>query len=109
MVPSSVIVVAADGEHLMCGGFSLGETVHLGNFEFIADYFGGLSLSPRRGDPGAAFMGSTCSRVSTLRRAMIGDSTRELLMKPSREGSFSLPSPRRRGMGASLAPITTTP
>jgi hypothetical protein len=109
MVPSSVIIVAADGEHLMCGGFSLGETVRLGNFEFIADYFGGLSLSPRRGDLGAAFMGSTCSRVSTLRRAMIGDSTRELLMKPSREGSFSLPSPRRRGMGASLAPITTTP
>jgi hypothetical protein len=24
----------------------LGETIHLGNFELIADYFGGLSHSP---------------------------------------------------------------
>jgi hypothetical protein len=28
---------------------------------------------------------------------------------PSGEGSFGLPSPRRRGMRASLAPITSTP
>jgi hypothetical protein len=48
MVPSSAITVSADGEHLTCGGFSLGETVHLGSFDFIADYFGGLNLSPRR-------------------------------------------------------------
>jgi hypothetical protein len=34
----------------MCSGFSLGETVYLGSFEFITDYFGGLSLSPRRSD-----------------------------------------------------------
>jgi hypothetical protein len=44
MVPSSTITVAADGERLTCGGFSLGVTVHLGNFEFIANYFSGLSL-----------------------------------------------------------------
>jgi hypothetical protein len=37
MVPSSAITVAADSEHLMCGGFSLGETVCLGSFEFIVD------------------------------------------------------------------------
>jgi hypothetical protein len=43
----------------MCGGFSLGETVRLGSFEFIADYFGGLSLSPRRSNSSVAFMGST--------------------------------------------------
>jgi hypothetical protein len=65
MVPSSVIAVVADGEHLTCGGFSLGVTVCLGNFEFIADYFGGLSLSPRRADTGATFMGSSRSGVST--------------------------------------------
>jgi hypothetical protein len=35
MVPSPVIAVTADGERLMCGGFSLDETVCLGNFEFI--------------------------------------------------------------------------
>jgi hypothetical protein len=50
MASSSVITLFADGERLTCGGFSLGETVQLGNFEFIVDYFGGLSLSPRRGD-----------------------------------------------------------
>jgi hypothetical protein len=47
MVPSSTIIVTADGERLTCGGFSFSETIRLGNFEFIADYFGGLSLSPR--------------------------------------------------------------
>jgi hypothetical protein len=39
MVPSSVITITIDGERLMCGGFFLSETVHLGNFEFITDYF----------------------------------------------------------------------
>jgi hypothetical protein len=107
MVPSSVIVVTADGEYLTCGGFSLSKTIHLGNFEFITDYIGGLSLSPRRGDAGAAFVGSTHSGASTPRQAMTGDSAKEFLMAPSREGSFNLPSPRRRDMGASLAPVTT--
>jgi hypothetical protein len=50
---------------LTCGGFSLGETVRLGNFEFITDYFSGLSLSPRIGDTGVTFMGSTHSGTST--------------------------------------------
>jgi hypothetical protein len=79
MVPSSVIVVAADGECLTCSEFSLGETIHLGYFEFIADYFGGLSLSARRDNGGAAFMASTRSKASTLRRAMIEGSTEEFL------------------------------
>jgi hypothetical protein len=48
MVPSSALVVATDGECLTCGGFFLSETIHLRSFEFIADYFGGLSLSPKR-------------------------------------------------------------
>jgi hypothetical protein len=50
MVPSSVITVVADGERLTCSGFSLDDTVCLGNFEFITDYVDGLSLSPRRGN-----------------------------------------------------------
>jgi hypothetical protein len=45
MVRSFAITVAANGERLACGGFSLGETVCHGNFEFITDYFGGLSLT----------------------------------------------------------------
>jgi hypothetical protein len=65
MVPSSTIIIAANGECLACGVFSLGETVCLGKFEFIADYFGGLSLSPRRGDLGITFMGSIQSGVSS--------------------------------------------
>jgi hypothetical protein len=95
MVPSSTVDVTANNESLTCGGFSLGQTVHLRNFEFIAEYFGGLSLSTRRGDEGDAFMGSTHSGASTPRRAMIEDSTEEFLMMSSREGSFGLPSPRR--------------
>jgi hypothetical protein len=38
---------------------------------------------------------------------MIEDSTEEFLTASSGEGSFGLPSPRRRGVGPSLAPITT--
>jgi hypothetical protein len=57
MVSSFVLAMAVNGERLMCSGFSLSKTIHLGSFKFIVDYFGSLSLSPRRGDSGAAFMG----------------------------------------------------
>jgi hypothetical protein len=106
MVPSSSIAVAAHGEHLMCGEFSLGDTIRLG---IITGYFSDLSLPPRRGDVGDAIMGSTHSVASTPQRAMRGNSTKEFLKVPSGEGSFGLPSPRRHGTGASLTPITTTP
>jgi hypothetical protein len=52
MVPSSAITIVTDGECLTCGGLSLKETIHLRNFKFITDYFGSLSLSPRRGNEG---------------------------------------------------------
>jgi hypothetical protein len=55
IVPSSSITIAADGD---C----------LGNFEFIADYFRGLSLSPRRSDEGKISLGSTHSGASTPQR-----------------------------------------
>jgi hypothetical protein len=61
MVPSSVLIVSDDGEHLTCDGFFLGKIVRLGSFEFIADYFSEPRLSPRRSDSGTAFMGSTRS------------------------------------------------
>jgi hypothetical protein len=109
MVPLSAIDVTADGEHLTCGGLSLGKIVRLRNFEFIVDYFDGLRLSPRRGDEGAAFMGSTHGGASTPRWAMIEDSVEDFLTASSMEGSFGLPSPRRRDMRTSLSPATTTP
>jgi hypothetical protein len=74
MVPSSMITVDVDGERLTCGGFSLCETIHLENFKFIIDYFSYLSRSPRRGDPGSAIMGSTCSGTPSPWRTMIEDS-----------------------------------
>jgi hypothetical protein len=37
MVSSSMITITTDGERLTCGGFSLGETIHIRSFEFIAD------------------------------------------------------------------------
>jgi hypothetical protein len=109
MVPSSVITIATDGECLTCDGFSLGKTIHLGNFEFITDYFSGLSLSPRRGAAGAAFIGSTHSGASTPRRATIEDSAEEFLMASSGEGSFNPLCPRRCSIGALPAPVATTP
>jgi hypothetical protein len=107
--PLSVITIAADDKRLMCGGFSLGETVHFVNFEFITDYFGGLSLSPRRGDSGAAFMGSTRSGTPSPWWAMIEDPAEEFFTASSGEGCFGLPSPRRRDTGTLPPPIATTP
>jgi hypothetical protein len=104
-----VITIAVNGERLTCGGFSLGDTIRLENFEFIVDYFGGLSLSLRRGDKGAAFMGSTRSGTTSPPWAMKEDSTEEFLTMSSREGGFSLPSLRRCDTGAPPAPVTTTP
>jgi hypothetical protein len=109
MVPSSAITIIPDGKRLTSGGFSLGETVHLGNIEHISDYFGSLSLSPGRCSAGIAFMGSTHSGSSTPWLAMIEDSAEEFLMASRGEGSFGIPSPKRRGTGASITPVTTTP
>jgi hypothetical protein len=94
MVPSSAITVTTTDERLACGGFSLGETVCLGNFEFITDYFGGLRLFPRRGDEGTTFMGLTLSVSSTSLWAMIEDSVEDFYTASGGEGRFGLPSPR---------------
>jgi hypothetical protein len=104
-----VIIVAVDSERLSCGGFSLDEIVCLGNFEFITDYNGGLSLSPKRGESDTPFMGSIHSGASSPQWAMIEDSAVEFLTVSSSETDFGLPSPRRHGMGAPPAPIATTP
>jgi hypothetical protein len=65
MVSTSSIAITADGRCLVCGGFYLDEPVHLGNLEFITNYFDRLILSPSRGNECAVFMGSTHSGAST--------------------------------------------
>jgi hypothetical protein len=58
MVHSFALAVSTDGECLTCSGFSLDKTIRFGSLEFITDCIDGLSLSPRRNDSGATFMGS---------------------------------------------------
>jgi hypothetical protein len=89
MVHSSALTVATDSERLMCGGLSLGETVHFGNLEFIAECFGSLCLSRKGSDLGAFFMVTTRSWSPSL-QTMIEDSTDEFYMASSGEGSSSL-------------------
>jgi hypothetical protein len=108
MVRSSALAITTDIECLTCNGFSLGETFCFGSLEFMADCFGGLSLSPKGSDPGAIIMGTTHSGSPSL-RAMIEDSTIEFYMTSSREGSSSLPASLRHSMGAPHNPIATIP
>jgi hypothetical protein len=107
MVPSYALTVISDSERLTCSGFSLDETIRLGSFEFIADYFGGLSLSPRRGNSGAAFMGSMRSGTPSPRWAMIGDSAEEFLTVSSGEGAPSSHFPG--GVARGLHPLSSQP
>jgi hypothetical protein len=106
MVPSSALAIAADGERVLCGGFFLGETGRFGSLEFIADCFGGLSLSPNGDGSDAAFMGLTRSGPPSRLRAMIGDSTEEFHMVSGGEGGSDLPSPKRHGARAPSTPAT---
>jgi hypothetical protein len=108
MVPSSVLALLANGEHLTCGGFSHGKTVRFGKHEFIADCFGGLSLSPRGSDLNAALMGPTRSGPLSLLRAKIEDITEEFQTVSSREEDTT-PSPRRHNTRALPTPVTTAP
>jgi hypothetical protein len=93
MVPSLVLTVAADGEHLLCNVFSLGENIRFRSLKFIADRFDGLSLSPMWDSSGATVMVWTRGRTPSPLWAMIGDSIKEFHMALDREGRINLPSP----------------
>jgi hypothetical protein len=107
MVPSSVLIVAADGECLLCGGFSLSKTICFWSLEFIANCFGGLSVSPMGDDSDAIVMDSTHGGPPSSLRAMMGNSTEEFHTASDGEGRLNLPSPRRHDTGDSPAPATT--
>jgi hypothetical protein len=92
MVHSSALAVSVNGERLTCSGFSLSKTVRLKSFEFITNYFNGLSLSPRRNDSGTAVMGSTHSGPLSLWWAMIEGSTKEFHKASSGEGGGGAPA-----------------
>jgi hypothetical protein len=70
MVHSSTLTVTTDDECLTCSGFSLDETVRFGSLEFIANCFGGLSLSAKQSDSGTVFVGTNRSGSPSL-QAMI--------------------------------------
>jgi hypothetical protein len=108
MVHSSTPIIATVEKCLTCGVFSLGETVCFNSLEFIIDYFGNLSLSPKGSDSGTIFMGMTHSGSPSL-HVIIEDSTDEFYMTSSGEGSSGHPVSRRCSTGASPTPIATTP
>jgi hypothetical protein len=98
MVHSSALIVATNGECLTYSVFSLGEIIHFGSLEFIADCFSGLSLYPKESDSDAAFRGTTRNGPPLL-WAMIEGSTEEFYTTSREEGVFSLPSSLSHGTG----------
>jgi hypothetical protein len=108
MVHSTMLAVATDNECLMCGGISLGETVHFGSLELIVNCFDSLGLSPKGSDSSVIFIEATRSGSPSL-RAMIEDSTDEFYTTSSGEGSFSLSVSRRHNTRPPPALIATTP
>jgi hypothetical protein len=105
MVPSSAIAITVHGKHLAYGGFSLSEAVCHGNYEFITDYFSGLSLSPRRGNEGAflwaQFIVGRLPHSGPRSRAP----PRSSLLQPARkEASATLPS-NSAARGPCLPPL----
>jgi hypothetical protein len=109
MVPSSVFIAATGSEHLSCDGFSLGETISFGNLEFIADLFGGLSLSPLRDGSGVIIMGPTHCEPQLLQHTMTGDPTEGFPTTPNGEGRIDLPFLGRHNMKAPPTSTTTIP
>jgi hypothetical protein len=76
MVHSYTLAIAADGEHLSCSGFSLGEAIRFGSLNFFTDCFGGRSLCPI----GTVQMPPSWAEPAAghhPHRVMIGDSTKE--------------------------------
>jgi hypothetical protein len=108
MVHSSTLVVTTNGEHLTCGGFSLGETVCFGILEFIAVCFGSLSHSPEENDSVTVSVGMARSGSSLL-HTILKDSIDKFYIASSGEGSSGFLVSWRHNMMTPPVPITTTP
>jgi hypothetical protein len=108
MVHSSTLPVITDNKHQTCGGFTLGETIHFWNLEFITDRFGSLSLSSEGNDTGVVFMGMVHTRSSPL-HTILKESTDEDDTTSSGGGSSSFPISRGCNMVTPTVPIRTTP
>jgi hypothetical protein len=93
MVPSSALAIAADGERLSCGGFSLGETIRFESLEFITNRFDGLSPPPHGGWLRRHRQGLNPRWATILAAGPNRDSTEEFHMALDGEGRINLPSP----------------
>jgi hypothetical protein len=98
MVPLSALTIATDDERLSCGGFSLGKMIHFGSLEFIADRFGGLSLSCTWESSDAIAMDSTHGGPPSPQQAMTRHPIEGSSMASNEEGRINFPPPKRRSM-----------
>jgi hypothetical protein len=76
MVHSPKLAVITDGEHLTSVSFTHGESICFGSLEFIADYFGNLSLSDEGKVSCVVIMGMAYNG-SQLLHTFLEDSTNE--------------------------------
>jgi hypothetical protein len=110
IVPSLVFITTTDAERSPCEGFHLGETIRFRSLEFIANRFGGLSLSPPLGDSsGAIVMGPTRGEPPLLQRTMMGGPIEGPPMTPNGEGRTDIPFLERSGAEVSPTSTTTIP
>jgi hypothetical protein len=108
MVPSLKLAVITDGEHLTDVGFTHGKTIHFGSPEFIADYFGKLSLSDEGKVPDVVFMEMTHNGSPSL-HTILEESANEGDTTSSGGGSSGFSISRGCNMATPSTLITTTP
>jgi hypothetical protein len=96
MLHSPKLAVIDNNKHQIDVGFTLGETIHIGSMEFIADHFGSLSLSDKGNVSSVMFVGMAHSGSPSLHTILEdsadeGDTTSsggEALTSPSLEDAM---------------------
>jgi hypothetical protein len=88
--------------------FTSGKTIRFGSFEFIADRFGDLSLSPEGNDSGVIFVGMIHSGSPPL-CTILEESIDEDNTTSNGRGSSNLPIPQGCNVVTPTTPITTAP